>query len=377
MKLIPLVLLVLLLFTLNNTPNATSTITTIERLTYEKKNKSQKLNYPPPVVIWHGLSDSYENPALDSLAKKINLRYPHTTVYKIRLDSSDSADRRATWFGSANEQVNSVCEQLARIDELTVGFDAVGFSQGGQLLRAYVERCNCPKVRNLITLGSQHMGVSGSPPCTSLFDVGCHILHKLIQSGTVYGPYAQQKIIPAQYFRDQTNLAPYMKYNQLLRDINNERWNDTQPADSGSLPIDEPGDEIPYEPRNLTYKHNLESLQNFVMFRFSADTLVIPPTSAYFTLPNVTASTPSDVLDPIPIALQDLPIYQEDYIGLKTLDQAGKIHYGTCFGGHMQIDEHCWENVMDWLGDGSRPGADVGIPAMEHQGQQLVLQQDY
>jgi hypothetical protein len=67
----------------------------------------------------------------------------------------------------------------------------------------------------------------------------------------------------------------------------------------------------------------------------------------------------------------------QDYIGLKTLDQAGKIHYGTCFGGHMQIDEHCWENVMDWLGDGSRPGADVGIPAMEHQGQQLVLQQDY
>jgi hypothetical protein len=60
-----------------------------------------------------------------------------------------------------------------------------------------------------------------------------------------------------------------MKYNQFLRDINNERWNDTQPADSGSLPIDEPGDEIPYEPRNLTYKHNLESLQNFVMFRFS------------------------------------------------------------------------------------------------------------
>lgn len=43
--------------------------------------------------IWHGLSDSYENPALGSLAKQINLRYPGTPVYMIRLDQSGSQDR--------------------------------------------------------------------------------------------------------------------------------------------------------------------------------------------------------------------------------------------------------------------------------------------
>jgi len=334
-------------------------------------NQLNNNHTPFPVVIWHGLSDSYENPGLGSLAKQIDLRYPGTPVYMIRLDQSGSQDRRATWFGSANEQIDSVCEQLTKIEQLVFGFDAIGLSQGGQLMRAYVERCNRPKVRNLITLGSQHLGVSGSPPCNSVFDLGCHILHKLIESGTVYGPYAQHKIIPAQYFRDQSNLEPYMKHNEFLRDINNERWNDSQPADSGSVPIHAPDDAIKYEPRNETYKQNFESLENFVMFRFSADTLVIPPTSAYFTLPNVTASTLPDVFDPIPIALQDLPIYKEDYIGLKTLDQAGKIHYGTCFGGHMQIDEDCWQNVMDWLGDGPSESHYSALPA---DAQQLVLQ---
>ncbi|KAH9441495.1 hypothetical protein MJO28_015479 [Puccinia striiformis f. sp. tritici] len=326
-----------------------------------------------PVVIWHGLSDSYANPGLDKLAEKINLRYPSTPVYKIRLAESDSQDRRATWFGSANEQVKSVCEQLSRIDELSRGFDGIGLSQGGQLMRAYIERCNQPRVRNLITLGSQHMGVSGHQPCTSLFDLGCHILHKLIESGTVYGTYAQQNVIPAQYFRDQSNLRPYMDHNEFLRDINNERGNDTQPIDSGSDPTAPEEDGSEYYPRNQTYKHNFQSLNNFIMFKFTEDTLVIPPTSAYFTIPNVTDSSLPDGLNPIPIALQDLPIYQEDYIGLKTLDEAGKIHYGTCFGVHMEIDEDCWENVMDWLGDGEgrQAESEKTNPAQQDQ---LVLQ---
>jgi palmitoyl-protein thioesterase len=52
-----------------------------------------------------------------------------------------------------------VCEQLAGIEALHSGFDAMGFSQGGQFLRGFVERCNHPPVRNLITWGSQHNGI--------------------------------------------------------------------------------------------------------------------------------------------------------------------------------------------------------------------------
>lgn len=77
--------------------------------------------------------------------------------------------RRATFFGCADDQVATVCAQLAALPDLTDRtrnpsrrFDAIGFSQGGQFLRAVVERCNGVglggvTVRNLITLGSQHV----------------------------------------------------------------------------------------------------------------------------------------------------------------------------------------------------------------------------
>jgi palmitoyl-protein thioesterase len=54
--------------------------------------------------------------------------------------------------------VDLVCEQLAKVPELSNGFNAIGFSQGGLFMRAYVERCNQPKVRHLITFGSPHGG---------------------------------------------------------------------------------------------------------------------------------------------------------------------------------------------------------------------------
>lgn len=48
------------------------------------------------------------------------------------------------------------------------GYNAVGFSQGGQFLRALVERCQHkagPKAATLVTLGAQHMGVQNAPGC--------------------------------------------------------------------------------------------------------------------------------------------------------------------------------------------------------------------
>lgn len=59
-----------------------------------------------------------------------------------------------------NEQIDFAAEQIANITELKDGFDAIGFSQAGQFLRAYVERHSNPPVHNLITFGAQHMGSS-------------------------------------------------------------------------------------------------------------------------------------------------------------------------------------------------------------------------
>jgi hypothetical protein len=49
-----------------------------------------------------------------------------------------------------------VCEMIANDPALQNGFNAIGFSQGGQFLRAVAQRCPSPRMRNLITVGSQH-----------------------------------------------------------------------------------------------------------------------------------------------------------------------------------------------------------------------------
>lgn len=213
----------------------------------------------------------------------------------------ESERRKATFFGNANQQIELVCQQLRAIPEImdeslnpSGQFDAIGFSQGGQLLRGVVERCGGKgglKVRNLITLGSQHvstlytlyysapchdidsdplvrldqMGISALPPCppdSSIFSP-CRLMHLSLVHSSIYSSYAQNNIIPAQYFRNYENseeLDKYLNGESFLRDLNNERIGDRQSlsqADTGSVE------------RNQTYKENFERLNKLVLFRFS------------------------------------------------------------------------------------------------------------
>lgn len=64
---------------------------------------------------------------------------------------------------------------------------------GGQFLRAYVERYNNPPVHNLITFGSQHMGVSDIPPCRP-GDFLCAIARRAVK-GSVYSHWAQTNLV--------------------------------------------------------------------------------------------------------------------------------------------------------------------------------------
>lgn len=87
----------------------------------------------------------------------------------------------------------------------------------------------------------------------------------------------------------------------------------------------------------------------------SLEANVIPTTSPWFTLP----AGEDDPDNPLPWL--DLPLYREDYIGLRQLDESGRLHRQTCRGPHMQIDNDCWRDVMAWLGKGGRGRGRGGI----------------
>ena len=288
-----------------------------------KAYPSSLLPKPHPLVIWHGLGDSAHSEGIESFMSQLEEAFPGLYIHSVSQDeSNDSEDRRQGFFGHVNEQVEKACQQLASIDELRDGFDAIGFSQGGQFLRAYVQRCNTPKVRNLVTFGSQHMGIADLPACGPM-DLLCRVAEAALRGG-IYTDYAQSHLVSAQYYRnpkDARAFASYLQKNDFIKDINNE------------------GQEV-----NTTYAKNLASLENFVMLMFDKDVTVEPKQSSWFASYPIRNETDSvqggggggDLNEPTP--LRQSSIYLEDRIGLKQLDRRGSLVMELCHGAHMQID---------------------------------------
>lgn len=261
-----------------------------------------------PLIIWHGLGDDFERDGMKEVATLAESVNPGTYVHIIRLADTGSGDRQATFFGNVTEQIEIVCEQLAADPILSSApaVNALGFSQGGQFLRGYIQRCNNPPVRNLVTFGSQHNGISEFQSC-SLGDWLCNGAEALLRSGR-WTDFAQSHVVPAQYFRDPTELDVYLEKSNFLADINNER-----------------------ELKNVKYKKNLQALNMFAMFMFDEDTVAIPKESALFAEVNATDGTVTP--------LQERRIYKEDWLGLKKLDDQGRLHFKSAPGQHMQLTE--------------------------------------
>ncbi|CAK7264311.1 hypothetical protein SEPCBS119000_000923 [Sporothrix epigloea] len=272
---------------------------------------------PLPLVIWHGLGDNFAAEGLREVGELAESVNPGTLVYFARLGDSASSDRSASFVGNVTEQLAKVCADIAADPILSTApaIDALGFSQGGQFLRAYVERCNRPPVRSLVTFGAQHNGISKLFECGST-DFVCRAAMAVLR-GNIWSDAVQSRLVPAQYFRDVSTpetYAQYLEHSHFLADINNER----------------PGE------RNPQYRKNLAQLSNFAMYMFANDTTVIPKESAWFAEVNGTEVTP----------LRERALYKEDWLGLKTIDDKGGLHFRTVPGEHMKLRSEDLQSVF-------------------------------
>lgn len=294
---------------------------------------------PLPLIIWHGLGDSYQADGLTEVAQLAEEVNPGTYVHIIHLDDSDNGDRQATFIGNVTEQIAQVCEQLASEPILSTApaVNALGFSQGGQFLRAFVERCNFPKVHNLVTMGSQHNGIFKFQSCDSTGDWACRGAEALLRFGR-WSDFVQSRLVPAQYFRDINEYDSYLEHSNFLADINNER-----------------------ELKNALYKSNLKSLNRFGMFMFSEDTTAVPKESAWFAEVNQTNGEIT--------TLRDRSIYKEDWLGLRSLDEQGKLNFKTVPGPHMALTEKVLTEVFtEYFGPVEVPDESTDLPQLVVQG---------
>ena len=277
-------------------------------------------------MVWHGLGDSASSEGMLELQAMFKEEFS-IFVHSVYIDEDADLDRRAGFYGSSNDQIELAAAQIKAIPELKHGFDAIGLSQGGQFLRAYVERHNNPPVNNLITFGSQHMGISDIAECKR-YDFVCQLARRAAKAA-VYGDWAQENIIQAQYYRDPYDYGTYLMKNRFLASINNE---------------------VP-DQRNETYANNLASLSNLVLVLFTEDKTVVPKESAWFgsepiPAPGYSAQSMFTAWtgnDKIPMRKQ--PLYVEDWIGLRKLDEKGGVSLKVCKGQHMEMNA-CWREIV-------------------------------
>lgn len=293
-----------------------------------------------PIVVWHGMGDSCcDERSIAKVAESIDERLGgDARIFSYEVGAGGiSADSKASFFGNLNVQVQLFAQELAgsgdgvasRVIDLKTrqpitaedvqllqaeGFNAIGFSQGGQALRAYVERYNEPRVRALITFGSQHAGVAAIPNCAAMSDSAvdgawyCSLARAAIKRG-VYTDYVQQNLVQAQYFKDRAQLDKYREHNIFLPDVNNE------------VAVNE------------AYRENMQQLEHLVLIKFTKDTMVAPKESAWFQF---YVDAKSSDIQP----LNESPMYES--LGLRELHESSRLHLLEVDGNHLQFS-------LQWL----------------------------
>ncbi|XP_025193576.1 palmitoyl-protein thioesterase 1 isoform X2 [Melanaphis sacchari] len=235
-------------------------------------------------------------------------------VKSIQIGKSFEQDVKNSFFMNINLQVEDACKQISTDQKLTNGYNAIGFSQGAQFLRAVAQRCPYPPMLNLISMGGQHQGVFGMPRCIYSSHKWCEYI-RLVLNKEAYAKWVQDLLVQAEYWHDPIKELDYIKGSNFLADINNERF------------------------INTNYRENLLKLKNFILVMFTNDTMVIPKESEWFAF-----YSPGQDKEILP--LEQSVLYLTDRLGLKVLEESERLHFLSVPGNHLQFSEEWFLNEI-------------------------------
>jgi palmitoyl-protein thioesterase len=269
-----------------------------------------------PTVTAHGMGDSCFNSGMKDITKQIG------TVlgsYAVCIPTGNRlTDTTNGFFMTMNKNVDVFAANIRKDANLRGGFNCVGFSQGNSLCRGYIQKYNDPPVRNFLSVHGTVVGVAGFPKCdpSGLLGPVCKPIERLC-GDLAYTETTQGLLFQADYFRDpfRVNTSAYRTYSEIAQ------WNNEGVS------------------FNASYKANFISVEKYIMIKALKDTMIYPSEGEHWG--HFADGSTTKVL-----SMRETDWYQKDLFGLKTVDQAGKMHFNATDGDHLQFSR---DELIGWV----------------------------
>ncbi|KAJ0181614.1 hypothetical protein K1T71_002336 [Dendrolimus kikuchii] len=252
-----------------------------------------------PVVLIHGIMTG--SGSMEMIKHRIEEKHPGTIVYNVnRFEHWSSLE--TMWH-----QVLEIGLDIANISAShPEGINLIGYSQGGLVARGIVQTFPNVSISTFISLSSPQAGQYGAG--------FLHLVFPGLVKDTVYELFYSrvgQHTSVGNYWNDPYHQSLYENYSVYLPYINNHIKSN----------------------KSAEFKNNFLRLKRLVLIGGPDDDVITPWQSSQFGYYDVNETV---------IEMKDQDIYQSDRIGLRQLDDSGRLHVLTIpgvnhFNWHMNV----------------------------------------